>query len=203
MRYSCLITFKLHTRFMSAILYYSKHCRNCQSLLSDLRKRKPSQELHYLSVDKREIRNGKTVLLMEDGETVPLPGSVTRVPALLLLERGCMCIYGEDVRNELLPPAATPNRQTIQAALEPDAFSFGQGALGGVSSDNYSFWDQSAQDLEAKGSGGLRQRHHYAGLTSDAPIKTPPDTWAPDKVSSGSVEKIEAQRNQLDKLNSA
>ena len=197
MRFPGGITFIFHTKFMSSILYYSKHCPICQNLLSELKKHPRKDDLHFLSVDKRELRDGRTFLLMDNGEAVPLPPSVSKVPALLLLDRGCMCIFGQDVMDRLLPRAVPRNREAVQAEVVPDSFSFGQGQFGGVSSDNYSFWDQSAQDLEAKGNGGMRQQHHYANLTTDVAIRTPPDTWAPDKVSPASLKKMEKQRGSL------
>ena len=73
------------------------------------------------------------------------------------------------------------------------AFSLGGGGFG-VASDNYSFLDQSSDDLSAKGNGGLRQQHHYSTLNQSITIETPPDEYQPDKVGKISMEQLEAQR---------
>jgi hypothetical protein len=65
----------------------------------------------------------------------------------------------------------------------------------GVVSDNYSFLDQDAESLSAKGNGGMRQQHHYATLDSQGMIETPPDTYTPDKVGSISMEQLQQKRN--------
>ena len=65
----------------------------------------------------------------------------------------------------------------------------------GVASDTFSFLDQSAEQLSAKGEGGMRQQHHYAGLGHEDNIQTPPDTYEPDKVRPESMEKFQGQRD--------
>jgi hypothetical protein len=74
------------------------------------------------------------------------------------------------------------------------AFSF-NGSGFGVVSDNYSFLDQSADALQAKGDGGLRQMHHYATLENSDKINTPEDKYQPDKIGQVSVEKLQQSRN--------
>ena len=69
------------------------------------------------------------------------------------------------------------------------------GGYGGVASDNYSFLDQDADSLSAKGNGGMRQQHHYAALDYYDNIETPPDTYTPDKVGSVSMEQLQSKRN--------
>ena len=69
------------------------------------------------------------------------------------------------------------------------------GSYGGVASDNYSFLDQDAESLSAKGNGGMRQQHHYAGLDHYSNIETPPDNYTPDKVGQVSMEQLQQQRN--------
>ena len=62
-------------------------------------------------------------------------------------------------------------------------------------SDSYSFWDQSSDDLSAKGGGGLRQMHNYVKINENVNIATPPDTYEPDKVGEISLEKHQEQRD--------
>ena len=71
----------------------------------------------------------------------------------------------------------------------------------GVSSDSYSFLDQSADDLSAKGSGGLRQSHHYAHIMHQDQIETPPDTYSADTIGEVSINKIQSQRDNDIRIN--
>jgi hypothetical protein len=88
-----------------------------------------------------------------------------------------------------------PTQQMMQQS-EPSAFAFGGGAgMFGVVSDNYSFLDQDPESLLAKGNGGMRQQHHYAGLDSNLQITTPPDNYTPDKIGATSIEQMQQQRN--------
>jgi len=64
----------------------------------------------------------------------------------------------------------------------------------GSLSDNYSYLDMSAEDLSAKGSGGLRQMHHYCTINQNDPIATPPDDYEPDKVGTVDLGKLQMQR---------
>ena len=65
----------------------------------------------------------------------------------------------------------------------------------GVASDNYSFLDQSADELSAKGNGGMRQLYNYATIDLVDKIETPPDNYTPDKVGSVSLEQLQQKRN--------
>jgi hypothetical protein len=49
-------------------------------------------------------------------------------------------------------------------------------------SDSYSFWDQPAEELNAKGQGGLRQMHNFVALEENFSIHTPTEDYVPDKI---------------------
>ena len=180
---------------MSFILYYSKHCANCQRLLQELRNHPPTRKIHYLPVDNRVKKTTGTFLSLANGEEVALPPNVQSVPALLQLEKGCQVVLGNAISDLLLPKKVTTLGE-VQASHTPDSYTFSS-SNGGVTSDVYSFLDQSAEELQAKGEGGMRQVHHYAGLNYEADIRTPPDTWAPNKVDADCVGKLEAERSSL------
>ena len=57
----------------------------------------------------------------------------------------------------------------------------------------------AADDLLAKGQGGLRQMHNYVNYNEDSMmnIETPPDNYSPDKVDDSAMQQYELQRNQL------
>jgi hypothetical protein len=81
---------------------------------------------------------------------------------------------------------------------EPAPFSLTSDFMGhGVASDTYSFWDQTSDELLAKGNGGMRQMYNYSTIdySNTARIETPPDNYTPDKVGQVSLEQLQKNRN--------
>ncbi len=66
----------------------------------------------------------------------------------------------------------------------------------GVTSDNYSFLDQSVESLSAKGDGGLRQLRNHATIEYVDLIETPPDDYVPNKIGDGAMKQIETERSK-------
>jgi hypothetical protein len=80
---------------------------------------------------------------------------------------------------------------------EPAPFSLTSDFMGhGVASDTYSFWDQSSEEMMAKGNGGMRQMYNYSTIdySNAGKIETPPDNYAPDKVGQVSLEQLQQNR---------
>jgi hypothetical protein len=184
---------------MSSIIYYSNNCDRCKSVLTALSKSQVSNEIHFLCIDKRvKSSTGAWHILTETGEKVLLPPQVNRVPALLLLNKGHQVLYGDQILQHFQPKNVALNDQATGFNGEPNAFALGRESMGsgfGVASDNYSFLDQSADELSAKGNGGMRQLYNYATIDVVDKIETPPDNYSPDKVGSVSLEKLQQQRN--------
>jgi len=189
---------------MSSILYYSNFCKHSQTLLQTLSKQPSIKEIHFICIDKRmKDDQGKTFILLENGQKIIMPENVNRVPALLLLNQGYQVLYGESILNHLKPQQQVAMRQATQNNLEPMAFSFGGGggSFGSiVSSDQYSFLDMDTDELSAKGNGGMRQMHHYVDLNYSDKISTPDDDVnykGSNKISADlTVEKLQQQREQ-------
>ena len=181
---------------MSYILYYSKHCPNCQQLLGKMAKHPRKDDTHFICVDDRVVKeNGATYVRLINQQELLLPPTVTKVPALLLLNKGHHVLFGSDIEKHLAPQESqAAAAATGDAGGEPQAFSFGGFAGYGVASDTYSFLDQDSEQLSAKGEGGMRQQHHYARAVHSDNIETPPDTYEPDKVGPKSLEGLEAAR---------
>jgi hypothetical protein len=182
---------------MSSIIYYSNSCHRCKSVLSALSKSKIQNDIHFLCIDKRvKSSTGAWHIITETGEKVLLPPQVNRVPALLLLNKGHMVLYGEQILQHFQPKNVALNDQATGFNGEPNAFSLGRESMGGfgVASDNYSFLDQSADELSAKGNGGMRQLYNYATIDTVDKIDTPPDNYSPDKVGSVSLEQLQQKR---------
>jgi hypothetical protein len=184
---------------MSIVLYYSNFCQNSKSLLQVLANTKLKEELHYLCIDNRVRKpNGAIYIILENRQEIILPPNISKVPAAMFLHRNNQVIFGkENIINELRPQETYINNVATNFNGEPNAFSFGGGfsGYGGVISDNYSFLDQGADELTAKGNGGMRQIHHYATLNYNDKINCPPEDYTPNKIGNVSVEKLQQERN--------
>jgi hypothetical protein len=193
---------------MSSILYYSNFCEHSKKLIQSLSKTNVAKEIHFICIDKRvKDTNNKVFIVLENGQKIIMPENINRVPALLLLTQGYDVLYGEAILNHLKPKQEVAVRQATQNNMEPMAFSFGGGGggLGDVVSDQYSFLDQGSDELEAKGSGGMRQMHNYVDLNFSDKISTPADEQdykSATKISKDlTVEQLQQQRDsELQKL---
>ena len=191
---------------MSSILYYSNFCEHSKKLIQSLSKTNVAKEIHFICIDKRvKDTNNKVFIVLENGQKIIMPENINRVPALLLLTQGYDVLYGEAILNHLKPKQEVAVKQATQNNMEPMAFSFGGGGLGDIVSDQYSFLDQGSDELEAKGSGGMRQMHNYVDLNFSDKISTPADEQdykSANKISKDlTVEQLQQQRDsELQKL---
>ena len=182
---------------MSSVLYYSRMCENCNNLLGVLAKSQAKNDMHFVCVDKRERSpEGKLFVIMSNGARLPMPPNVTKVPALLLLNKGNRALFGNEIMDFLRPMEQRTNEIAQGGNGEPTAYAFGDAGVSGVASDQYSFLDQTAQSMTAKGDGGMRQLHSYATVSTTDNIETPPDMYAPDRIGEGALEDIQSRRNQ-------
>jgi hypothetical protein len=184
---------------MSSILYYSNFCEHSKKLLQSLSKTRVSKEIHFICIDKRERdKSGKINIVLENGQKIVMPENVTKVPALLLLSQGYQVLYGDNIYNYMKPKQEVVTRQATNNNMEPMAFSLGGGGFG-IVSDNYSFLDMDSEELNTKGSGGMRQMHNYVPLNHSDIITTPKDDfdYKQDKLSGDlTIEKLQQQREQ-------
>lgn len=190
---------------MSSILYYSKFCDHSNKLLQTLSKTN-QKDIHFICIDKRvKDTNNKMFIVLENGQKIVMPENVNRVPALLLLNQNYQVLYGEAILNHLKPAQEIAVKKATQNNMEPMAFSFGGGGFGDIVSDAYSFLDQGAEELEAKGNGGMRQMHNYVDLNYSDKISTPNDEQeykGANKISGElTIEQLQQQRdNELKKI---
>ena len=191
---------------MSSILYYSKFCEHSNKLLQTLSKTNVQKDIHFICIDKRiKDSNGKMFIVLENEQKIIMPENVNRVPALLLLNQGYQVLYGESILNHLKPKQEIAVKKATQNNMEPMAFSFGGGGFSDIVSDSYSFLDQGAEELEAKGNGGMRQMHNYVDLNFSDNITTPADDHdykGSNKISGDlTVEQLQQQReSELQKI---
>jgi hypothetical protein len=181
---------------MSNILYYSNYCNNCKKLLEILQKTKTRESIHFLCIDQRQQNSdGSLSILLKNGSKILLPPTIVKVPALLLPNNGFQVLFGDQIYQHLQPKEKMMMNQATKFQGEPDAFGFDSLGSYGVSSDAFSFLDMNSDDLSAKGNGGLRQMYNYVNINDDGvTIETPPDTYEPDKIKDGELEKYEKKR---------
>ena len=185
---------------MSCVLYYSKYCQNSNNVLKFLGKSDLQNSIHFLCIDKRRRdEKGNLYIILDNGMNILLPESIKQVPALLLLNKN-QIIFGEKNILEFFKPKViqTSNLPPSMNDMEPLAYSTYE--MGCTLSDNYSYLDQSSEELLAKGDGGTRQIHSFSKIGEDNKINTPPDDYIPDKVGEVDFSKIREQRsNEINK----
>ena len=191
---------------MSCILYYSNFCEKCKVMLQKISKSDVLNDMHFICIDNRVQKNNAYYIILEKGDEVLLPPTITKVPALLLLNRGNKVIFGHEIQEHLRPKQVELEASATQNNGEPLAFTLGGDSYGnsgfGVASDTFSFLDQDPEDLSAKGNGGMRQTWHYATLNNENAIETPPDTYTPDKVEDSSYKNFtETRDNEIKQQN--
>lgn len=186
---------------MSTVLYYSKYCRISNEIIKKISRSKIKKSVHFLCVDKRIYKNNQIHIVLENDSTLQLPKEITCVPSLIILNENNRIIYGREILNFFKPKMVEINNIVTKNNEEPLAFSVYE--MGNTLSDNYSYCDQGADEMVAKGSGGLRQMHNYVLINDDnlQKINTPEDDYEPDKVGNVDMEKMQAQRQQEISIN--
>ena len=179
---------------MSCILYYSNYCEHSKKLLQSLSKTELSKDIHFICVDVREVKSDGSIYIKLQNQELILPKTITKVPALLLLNNNYQVLFGENIYEYFRPKQQQTQIQTTMNNLEPSAFALGTGQF--ISSDNYSFLDMDADQLSAKGNGGTRQMHNYYGLSnSEDKISTPStESFTTKDKNMISLEQIQQQR---------
>lgn len=187
---------------MSSILYYSNFCQHSKALIQNIgRNPDISKDVHFICIDKRvKGTDGKTYIVLENGQQIVMPENISKVPALLLLNDNYKVVYGEEITGYFKPRQQETVRVATQNNMEPEAYTLaGGGGNFGVMSDSYSFLDMGPDELAAKGTGGTRQMHNFVSLNYSDQINTPQDdTDYKNSQNSGSVsmEELMQQREQ-------
>lgn len=180
---------------MSSVLYYSEHCKYCQELITKLSRTKTKNDIHFVCIDNREKHeDGTTHIVLKNGQRLLMPPNIKKVPSILLLHHGNRVLDGiKEIWHYLKPGEIQIMNNATNANGEPLAFSFNE--MGSNLSDNYSYLDMSADELSAKGNGGLRMIHNYCTINNNQTIATPPEDYEPDKVGSVDLGKLQMDRD--------
>ena len=106
------------------------------------------KDMHFINIYKRCKKNGATYIILENGQEILLPPTVSKVPALLLLNKGHHVLFGSDINKHLEASNVNHTNPIVKQNGEPLAFSMNNCGFG-VASDNYSFLDQDSTSLSA------------------------------------------------------
>jgi hypothetical protein len=155
---------------------------------------KLQHSIHFICIDQRSrASNGQTYIICNNEQLI-LPPPVTRVPALYFSDTHKV-LFGDDIYKYLLPKEAEITHVATSGQGEPECFSMNQMSQ---LSDMYSYLDQSAEDMSAKGNGGIRQLRHFSALDENTSIQTPDEDYVPDKVGKNgkTMEEYKNEREQ-------
>jgi len=175
-------------------MYYSKFCKNSDRIIQILSRSSVKDYIHFIPIDKRINNNGKVTILLDNGDKVLLPSNIEKVPALLLLHNGNRILFGDEILHFFRDDFDTERKKSTNFNGEPLAYSF-TGEMGTSMSDNYSYLDQSSDELGVKGQGGLRQMHSFVTLQDKINIDTPPEDYVKEKLDENALQQYEASRN--------
>jgi len=159
-------------------------------------------DTHFINIDKRKRDDsGNVVLMLDSGQEVIMPSTVTKVPALLLLNENYRVMFGNDIVSFLnIEAYSTTKIDTKKEVFEnpqSEPTTFEWMSASGVSSDSFSFLDTDPEDLNAKGSGGQRQMYNYAHTESMSSIQTPDENYKSDTIGNdenGTLENLQSNR---------
>jgi len=181
-------------------LYYSNHCKHCQKVIQFLVKNNLATKLNFLCIDqrKRDVNNNNVYIVLEDGRQVIMPPNVHSVPALLLIKENYRVILGEDIIKRYQGSVQSQTHAATQFQGEPMGVSLMASNQGmNIVSEPYTYYNLTAEELSAKGTGGRRQMYNYVPADLEViSISTPPDTYQPDKIAKSiTVDVLQQKRN--------
>ena len=179
-------------------LYYSNYFKHSQRVLHFIVKGNLTEKLNFLCIDKREkdVNNNQTYIILENGKKVIMPPNIQSVPALLLVKHGYRVILGDDIIQHYQSVAnLETKKRMMNQNIEPIGTSLGTSHMN-VSSEQYTFFNLTPDELSAKGTGGRRQLYNYVSANEEIiSIQTPPDTYQADKLDKDiTVDKLQQQR---------
>jgi uncharacterized Fe-S cluster protein YjdI len=181
------------------IVYYSNYCKHSQKLIAYLVKHDLVKNLNCINVDKRRIdtTSGQTYVILENGTSILLPPNVHSVPALLLVKKNYNVVLGDAILSHFQTQVSQQTAECIET--EPCGYSFSNYSNKAIVSEQYTFYSATPEELSTKGMGGARQMHNYVSADghSTSTIKTPPDTYRPNKLSDKvTIDSLQTQRNE-------
>ena len=182
-------------------LYYSNYCKHSQRILHFIVKENLTKNLNFLCIDKREKdnTNNQIYIVLENGKKVLMPPNIQSVPALLLVNYGYRVLLGDDIIQHFqnINNLEAKKNMMSQQHIEPMGISLGINSMN-VTSEQYTNYNLTPDELSAKGNGGRRQLYNYVSANEEIiSIKTPPDNYQPDKVGNDiTLDQLQQKRMQ-------
>ncbi len=185
-------------------LYYSNNCKHSQRVLHFLVKGNLADKINFLCIDKRrrDPNNNQIYIHLENGQRVIMPPNVHSVPALLLVKQSYRVVLGDDIIQYYQTAASHETKKRIQReVIDPVGTSLMQSSGGmNITSEAYTMYNLTPDELSAKGSSGRRQMYNYVSANDEViSINTPPDTYQPDKIA-GEVTVDTLQQKRMDEI---
>ena len=180
-------------------LYYINHCKHTKRILDFFVKNNLTEKVSFICIDKRkqDPNTGQIYVILQNGTQILLPPNVHSVPALLLTKQSYSVVLGDEIMSRFSDTIHQSNHLATQGYGEPIGISLASASIGSVTSEQYTNYNATPQELSAKGMGGSRQLYNYVSANgSMATIQTPPDTYRPDKVAQNvTVDSLQQLRN--------
>ena len=178
------------------MLFYSSFCKNCNVLLNELSKKGILEKVDLISIDNRFVKENIVYINLSNNTQMPLPPMINEVPSLCLLPN-YEILKGGDIYNYFVPLTKNINEERNKLNTEPDPFCLDNETIGshGVSSDNFSFWDTTHEELSASGNGGERQMYNYASISQPSQTIQLEQEGPKESKISMSLEQLQQQRN--------
>ena len=185
-------------------LYYSNNCKHSQRVLHFLVKGNLADKINFLCIDKRrrDPNNNQIYIHLENGQRVIMPPNVHSVPALLLVKQSYRVVLGDDIIQYYQTAASHETKKRIhREVIDPVGTSLMQSSGGmNITSEAYTMYNLTPDELSAKGSSGRRQMYNYVSANDEViSINTPPDTYQPDKIA-GEVTVDTLQQKRMDEI---
>ena len=119
------------------LLFYSNHCTHSQRLIHFLAKNRLLDRFSAICVDKRKRgENGQTVIVLENGQTYPLPVQVQEVPSLLQVSQKYRVVVGNEIYALLEGSVQQGQDVATQGNGEPMGFAFSSSGSSSAASTN-------------------------------------------------------------------
>jgi hypothetical protein len=189
------------------ILYYSNFCKHSQKILQFFVKNNLTDKVSFVCIDKRkqDPKTGQLYILLENGSQILLPPNVHSVPSLLLVKQSYSVITGDAIMSKYQDSVQTQMNTATNGNGEPIGVSLNSVSIGTISSEQYTSFSASPEELSTKGNSGNRPLYNYVSANeSGNAIQTPPDTYRPDKVSQNvTIDSLQQKRNEDIGINKA
>jgi hypothetical protein len=182
------------------ILYYSNYCKHSKKLLLVLSRCKNLKEkISFICIDKRinDPKTNEIFILLENGTKIVKPPNLHSVPALLLVKQKYRILYGDEIFDEIKPYIISDTNSAENYNGEPISYDLNTGN-NFVSSERFTAYDLSPEELSAKGMGGRRNVGNYVSATTEnITIHTPADDYKADKIGNVTIDKIQQERMNM------